>query len=86
MLWINSSEIIVRFTMDIGNGRELHTVLPSQTIDLPIICTKAVGMEAPHLTPYVPTETLNETLDVLPEQLNELVAKKKPGRKPKGSK
>ena len=52
MLWINTSNDIVKLSIDLGNGREFLTVLPSQTVELKHISAEVVDMLAPQLVPY----------------------------------
>jgi hypothetical protein len=83
MLWINASEFVINFRMDLGNGREHIVLRPSETIEIPDkpVYMAAVKMEAPQLQPYEP---ILEELAV--EQVLEIKpAPPKRGRKPKAN-
>lgn len=49
-LWKNSSEDIVSFPFDLGNGkREVVTLAPAETVEIPSKYDSVVNTEAPQL-------------------------------------
>ena len=90
MLWINSSEYILNFKMDLGNGRELITLEPSETIEIPDkpFYIKAVQMEAPHLQPYElinNEELILQQVEIKPAPITDTKVSRRRGPKSKAN-